>query len=239
MRIKLTQKLNTPLSLPISYHHILQGIIYNAIQNVPGYETLHDEGYEYGKRRFKMFTFSEIFGRYRIKGDKIIFTDKVTFWISSPDDRLIMGLSEVFGTQGITWGNKLADNVYIEVLDVKDIGDEICIKMLSPICVYSTDVKTREINYLSPDKSKFEELISDNFRRKYEAFTGNAPTGAISIKPVMVLPKDMKVVKFIKTRYECWTGEYTLCGNPEYLRFLHDSGIGGKNSEGFGMFEII
>ena len=33
-------------------------------------------------------------------------------------------------------------------------------------------------------------------------------------------------------------GEYELIGEPKYLDFLYQTGLGSKNAQGFGMFEV-
>ena len=36
-----------------------------------------------------------------------------------------------------------------------------------------------------------------------------------------------------------WYGEYYLVGKRKYLDFLYQTGLGSKNSQGFGMFDVI
>ena len=36
-----------------------------------------------------------------------------------------------------------------------------------------------------------------------------------------------------------WYGKYLISGKRKYLDFLYQAGLGSKNSQGFGMFEII
>ena len=48
----------------------------------------------------------------------------------------------------------------------------------------------------------------------------------------------------LQTQYQLfmhhnWKGIYELSGKSEYLNFLYDVGIGAKNSQGFGMFDVM
>ena len=36
-----------------------------------------------------------------------------------------------------------------------------------------------------------------------------------------------------------YSGTYELFGERKYLDFLYQTGLGSKNSQGFGMFEIM
>ncbi|MBC7189418.1 hypothetical protein H5U35_04285, partial [Candidatus Aerophobetes bacterium] len=36
-----------------------------------------------------------------------------------------------------------------------------------------------------------------------------------------------------------WMGTYRLEGNPELIKFSYDAGLGAKNSQGFGMYEVV
>lgn len=81
MQLFITHKLDTPLLLPLGYHHILQSVLYRTLEENPVYSKfLHDSGYDKGGRSFKLFTFSLLQGRYTIQGKSIIFTeqDKLT-----------------------------------------------------------------------------------------------------------------------------------------------------------------
>ena len=56
MQLIITHKTEPELVLPINYHHILQSIIFKAIEKTPEYEkNIHDYGYENGKRIYKLF----------------------------------------------------------------------------------------------------------------------------------------------------------------------------------------
>jgi len=69
---------NTPLTLPINYLHILQGIIYHSLDDKKFGSKLHDSGLtDIGN--YKFFTFSSLCGKHFIKDKEIIFTDKIFF----------------------------------------------------------------------------------------------------------------------------------------------------------------
>ncbi len=56
------------LKLPIHYNHILQGFIYKNIFDDNFREFLHEKGFETDGKKFKLFTFSQLYGDYILTG---------------------------------------------------------------------------------------------------------------------------------------------------------------------------
>ena len=54
------------IALPKSYNHILQAFFYRNMDLLLS-KFLHDIGFPYGKRRFKLFTFSKVIGKLQEK----------------------------------------------------------------------------------------------------------------------------------------------------------------------------
>lgn len=42
-----------------------------------------------------------------------------------------------------------------------------------------------------------------------------------------------------KTLIKGWVGRYKLSGDKELLKFALNTGLGGRNTQGFGMIEIV
>ncbi|MBX6764787.1 MAG: CRISPR-associated endoribonuclease Cas6, partial [Rubrobacteraceae bacterium] len=60
-----------------------------------------------------------------------------------------------------------------------------------------------------------------------------------SIRPYQVRSADQKVLRFKGTVVKGWMGLYELRMPRPYLQLAYDTGLGSKNSAGFGMFEVI
>lgn len=239
MQLRVLHKLNTPLVLPISYHHILQSIIYRTLESTPEYsDFLHNRGYASENRSFKLFTFGAIKGKYRIDREKIFFEDEVSYEIRSIEPKMLILLKQQFETQGITYLSQHYDNVVAVLGDKNCDSSEIRIKMLSPICIYSTseDGKTK---FYSPEDLEFAQKVNENFRNKYRAYTGIEADADVEIQLERLHPKDKYVTKYKGFYIIAWKGHYILKGKSKYLDFLYQTGLGGKNSQGFGMFQII
>jgi CRISPR-associated endoribonuclease Cas6 len=68
MRLRIVLNSSNSIKLPKAYNHLLQGFIYKLIDNDLS-KFLHTQGYRYGKRSFKLFCFSRLFGKFKIFDD--------------------------------------------------------------------------------------------------------------------------------------------------------------------------
>ncbi len=241
MQMLVKIPLEIPLDLPINYHHIIQGIIYNNLKSKEAYSRfLHDEGFSYGERKFKLFTFSLLQGKYEVADKRIIFRDQVSFKVSSPNNYMIISLADALKEQGIYFKDRHIQNLEIYLFDKTIEYRSVYVRMLSPICLYSTEQENGYTNYCSPENAEeFSKLAASNFIRKYYSYYGIYPQGYIHLEPVQVTKKDKYVTKYLQSTIVGWKGIYRLSGERKYLDFLYQTGLGGKNSQGFGMWDTI
>ena len=240
MQLMIEMKFDDKLVLPIGHHHILQSMIYHNLKSYPEYSRyLHDLGYSEKNRQFKMFTFGPLRGRYQIQNKEISFTDTIKIEIRSPEPKMIRILGESVRENGVTFGSNRSIWIRTKLDDKTVEQDKIHIRMLSPITVRSTDPLTKKTTFYNPDDPEFSSKLNDNFTRKYKAFYGVEPTGSISIEPVRITVRDRYVTKYQGFFIFGWLGDYVLTGERKYLDFLYQTGLGEKNAQGFGMFEIM
>lgn len=236
MQLKIYINLNKELTLPINYSHILQGIIYSALSDDLRYQKLlHNVGLN--GSNYKLFTFSSLCGKHSIYNKTITFSEKIFLEIRSVDSYFIFLLYEHFKSNGITFGS---ENFSVDLkLENKIIRDNcINVKMNSPICI-TKKAENDKVIFLSPQDKDFEEYINNNFYNKYMSYYNTVPFSNIEITNTAISHSD-KVVTTLKGIYITgWKGNYILNGSPDYLTFLYNCGIGNKNSQGFGLFELI
>ena len=240
MQLVIHIGLERPLTLPLNYNHIVQSIIYRAIGSMPDYgDFLHNKGYSVYKRQYRMFQFSQLSGDYYIQDRKIIFRSYIVFEVRSPEPLLIRLLGEYFWNHGVRFGETVCRDIQMELYDYTVEESKLQIRMKSPMTVYSTDCETGRIYYYNPGEEEFYQGLKENFFRKYWAYYGVEPTAVLEIQK-----KENKLPKKFVTRYQgsyitAWYGTYELSGERKYLDFLYQVGLGSKNSQGFGMFEIL
>ena len=114
----------------------------------------------------------------------------------------------------------------------------IKVKTLSPITVYET-ADDGYTTYFSPDDEKFYNAIINNAKRKWLSFSKDSTNFDFSITPSENAWSVKRVTQFKDTFITAWHGEFYLNGNVEILNFIYNTGLGSKNSQGFGMFEAI
>ena len=105
--------------------------------------------------------------------------------------------------------------------------------------VFDTDKNSGKTYYYSPDEQEFYDSVYYNFLRKYCAYTGIEAIERIELYPLRISEKDKYVTKYKDFYITAWLGEYVLSGPRKYLDFLYQTGLGSKNAQGFGMFEVV
>ncbi|MEM2939792.1 MAG: CRISPR-associated endoribonuclease Cas6, partial [Candidatus Bathyarchaeia archaeon] len=126
------------VSLPQHYNHLVQAAIYRSIS--PSLSLfLHEKGFTYGKRAFKMFTFSRLLGKNRREGETLLFEGEIALHLSSPIERFIKDIANTMVRHGLfKIGTKELSVVELKFHKEPKIAGEMRIKTLSPITIYST-----------------------------------------------------------------------------------------------------
>ena len=226
--------------LPLDYNYHLQGFLYNGVSPELA-SFLHDKGFEYEKRSFRMFTFSKLMGKYEIKDGTITFTMPVRLVISSPLDRFV---SELANTMLTSKELKLCgEDITVEeisVLERPEIKSRMRIRLVTPLVAYSTLLTPegrKKTYYYNPLEPEFAEIIDGNMRKKYQAFYGKEPRARkLSLKPERF---NERIVKYRDNVIKGYTGTFLIDGNRRLLELAYDCGLGSKNSQGFGMFNVL
>ena len=78
-----------------------------------------------------------------------------------------------------------------------------------------------------------------NFYRKYQAYYGIAPYKPLDISKNEGVKTRKIVIRYQNSYVTAWFVQLNLAGERRYLDFLYQTGLGAKNSQGFGMFEIV
>ena len=242
MQLYIRHTLNKPLVLPINYNYILQSALFKAMKNSTNInDFVHDSGFEYKNRTYKLFTFSMLSGRYKIEGKQIIFYDEVSFEVRSTESIILRSIKENLENNGITYMEQHYDVEIVRISDYEVELDEITIRMKTPICIHETyeEDGVSKTYYYSPFDEDFERRICENFENKYESYTMKKPDTKITIEPLEITKRDKVVTKYKGIYISAWKGVYKIKGKRKYLDFLYQVGLGEKNSQGFGMFDVI
>ncbi len=243
MHITLNFMPEGAFEIPLHYNHILQGVIYSAVEpRLAAF--LHDRGFISNGRSFKLFTFSRLNGRFEINKEKgsIRFLDEISMTISSPVSEFCNSVANGMLTK--RWldfgGNRVeAKNMIVRQHMVDK--QQVRIKSLSPIVVYSTLLRPdgrKYTCYFQPGEPDYNRLISGNLRKKYEAYYNEeAPAEDVKVEKLGQL--NMHVMNYKKTVIKGYSGKLLLTGPSGLLQMAIDAGLGSKNSQGFGCVEVV
>ncbi|WP_417095932.1 CRISPR-associated endoribonuclease Cas6 [Gemmiger formicilis] len=222
--------------LPIAYQQLTQGALYAAWRG--SYPQLHDDGFDGDGQIFRLFTFGPLEGRYRVQGNEITFTDLVRLEVRSPVEDLLYAL-----------GKSLTKNSALRlgrcVLPLRDLRSEdhywfaapLPVRMVSPLTLHKSlpGGKTR---FLCPDDDAFAAQLIANTAHKLAACRSTADP-SVTLCPMGTRLPRKRVTQFKGIYLTGWEGDFLLDGDPETLCLLYQTGLGDRNSQGFGMFRLL
>jgi len=236
-----------PVSIPVQYGHLLQGLIYRQMDNPALRSFLHEHGFALEKRRFKLFTFSRLMAEevtYERSSSRLLLTPPLRLMICSPVPFILQEL----GTGFLREGQVRLGAAHLEVKEMATAAPKvkqgfIRVQMLSPVVVYSTlaGVDGRHYTYYySPFETRFIELVANNLAKKHLLVYGRPVSlDGFDIRPARVGDRDLKVTYYKETVVKGWMGQYELRGDPDLLQVALDAGLGAKNSQGYGCCDLV
>ena len=235
--MQLHLELSGSISLPLSYRHYIQSMFYDILRTDPDYATaLHDGGDDEQNRRFKLFTFGQLEGSYRIADRRILFPQGAKLEIRSIHDKLLLLLfrSLTTGTQ-LRLGSSVVSVSQVTMTNTVITADTVVIRTCSPIVAYITQ-EDRHTRFFSPEEPEFYTLVITNARRKWQTYQGADRDFELTLSPAEGSRFRKQVTTYKSTRITAWDGQFILRGTPELLNLLYHTGLGAKSSQGFGMF---
>ncbi|MFZ7103601.1 MAG: CRISPR-associated endoribonuclease Cas6 [Peptococcaceae bacterium] len=242
MRLEIFFKADKPIPLPIDYNHIVQSMLYHNISPELAV-LLHDQGFQYGGRKFKLFTFSKIMGEYRFAeaAREIVFSERFSLIVTSPLAEFCQQLGNYMMLQEKV--RLLKHFVKVEKLNITTTEiDEprACFTTLSPITIYSTFAKPgggKYTCYFEPGEKEFVTQLEANLRKKYYLlYEKEAPAIPVCMD-FQGRPK-RHIIKYKDFMIKGYSGKFTLHGPAELLQLALEAGVGSKNSQGFGCLKL-
>lgn len=228
------------LILPVNYSNMIQGMIYSLISDDSAYaEAVHDHGFQFEERKYKLFTFGSLKGRSRYADKKLYFNSDLQLEIRFVDDHMAeLAFRHLQKQPVVRVGSGYLNVISFQISETMILQDQLIIRMAAPLTIHSTE-ENGHTHYYSPDEPEFRELIIQNIYKKYLAAYRKQYIGVLDIVPVNVKPSDKIVTSFKGIMITGWKGDFCITADRELLKFLYYAGLGDRNSQGFGMFEII
>ncbi len=198
----------------------------------------HDIGFINEQKKFKLFVFSDLFGKYRLENKRLYYDDKFYFYISSIDDNFMTDIYNFLSlNQTVVMDKQIIHIKSIKIINTPIIKkqQDIWLKTLSPITVYrKIGDKTK---FYSPSDVEFTELIVKNLYNKIVAY--NYPVDNVTfeitdyrnVKEKMVIYKNCYYLSY-RLQMKC-----NICSDA--FAFLYNAGVSSKGSCGFGMIDVV
>ena len=242
MRIRLTFEFEGKILLPLNYNHIIQASILNWIDDEEYQKHIHDIGYTLEKRNYKLYVFSRMEGKFKIikETKQIEFDSGCTLDISAIDEKLLMLIIQGTFKNNLRIGR---NNVTVKSIMKREFEPEriMRVRTKSPITVYSTVKENDQTKtlYYTPHQEEFYEKIRLNIMHKYESYFGNKYDGDFEIKLLNEKSVKEKVIKYKNFVIKGYEGEFLIQGSSKIKELIYNTGLGSKNSQGFGMIDYF
>ncbi len=247
MKVRLTFLADDKIVLKKGYFSSVQGLIYNLLDEVSR-NWLHEEGFRYKKRFFKLFVFSEIMEKGVLSRSKneFLFPRKISIFVASPVNWILEqvvknGIMEEY----LTLGENKVRLIEVETGKDPDISEgKVEIRTLSPIEVHSTlshlkDTARKKTYFYNPTEEEFSLLINENLKKKWEVFYKEVCPYNLKIFPSDDGKFKKRVIILKNNPINGWKGRFYLEGDIPLMKFAFNVGLGSHNSLGFGFIEKI
>lgn len=265
MRLNFYLKSTGESHLPLNYNYFLSSAVYNLLRfGKPEFSKfLHDKGYKFQGRSFKLFTFSLHFKKFSIDKDKIILlSPDVSLLISSPIiEEFLKGMvigafrQKEFTLKALN--NELNFSIeQIEETPEPVFEERMKFTLLTPLVLstHETDSSKNSQYFIrfSDDINMINRIFNNNLKTKYKIVNGKEYEGDDLIFQWdrdyinRMLSKNKRIIKktaiYSKNNIIYIIGNqapFSLCGDPELIKIGYQAGFGEKNSMGFGMAKAV
>ena len=246
--------------IPIHYNYWLQAILYR-VMDIETAEQVHDQGFEGEGRIFRLFTFSQLRGRYELSPDKksIRFPAECQWIVASPIDWILGSIAGgLLRKPVIKIGPTSAEITEVRVEHPTVQGERLRVRTVSPVVAYSTMLKgdgQKYTVYLHPGEPEFRRIVHENLRKKLESAyrLRRAVNSRRSIQgpllPSSIATNELRlrtlntphlhILEYKGGVIKGYSGSLELSGPTELLQIALDAGLGSKNAQGFGCLEVI
>lgn len=224
--------------LPYDYQYWFQAFLYN-LNNKDFGNFLHNVGYQYENRTFRLFSFSRILEKpKRILRDKKCFQfgKQVSWIISTINNPFTQSLLQSIWKSNYRLGRYNVTVTQLCVLEDMEQTSSVVVRAMSPVTIYSTIALpqgSKRTIYYHPKEKEFSQLICKNLIKKYTAYYQKLPDS--SELKVQTLGKVREVVSYYKKfMIKGYLADFQLEGSQELIEMALCTGVGSKNSQGYG-----
>lgn len=265
MQFKITlQVLDKNPLLSLNYQYELSSWVFKMIEKSDNAfsKFLHNQGYQVGNKRFKLFTFSNLYvpnfeiidDRMKIRGDEISF--HISFYVDQGAEALIKSL---FAQETFSLGDRITQvKLQVKEIQLQDLAISkkgIRLKTLSPMVISMPQERGNGKfipKYLHPreDAQDFERIFWQNLKDKYqsavdaglaEPMNWEEPVGKFLLEEGRIKSRLIRIKAHTpqETKVKGYMFNFRLEAPKELIRLGILAGFGEKGSQGFGATRIL
>lgn len=226
-------------TIEANYKSMIQGAIYKTFGEDQKIQVLHDQGQRVDNRPFKLFVFSDLIGQaiFEPKDKTLHFLTNGYLLIDAYDQNLIERIYHYLLKETyFQIGKNLIQIKEITILNLtfNHKQKEVVFKTISPVIINRT--MNKKIIYLDPKEDDYLESIYQNLYKKW--MTIDILSSEFVCPQIQIISSKRKSVYFRKVFY---IGYDLIIKVSELTDSVYNimlkTGIGSKNSLGFGMLE--
>ena len=258
MRLLLTLHHRRNQVLPINYQYLISAWVYQTLSNADEkYATqLHQHGYDFGGKQYKLFTFSGLHPRWfdiNKKAKTFILSQaptrlELSFHIDEAIQHFVIGL---FKDQqfSLSSGSFHADFEVsgIQILPKPVFHNSMQFRLMTPLCISRKVEGTKHAVFQSPENEGYVELLLKNLLRKQQA-TFQQTVGVAQNTVEIDFPYSFELLTKPKSKLFTIKGiqirgflfDFEIRAPAELLTLGFFAGFGEKNSSlGMGMVMVL
>lgn len=222
-------------TLPIAYNQLVQGMLYSCWRE--SHPEVHGTA---GERHVSRFTFGPIEGGVTpdSRSKTVQLQGTASIEVRSPSEELIDELATKLASRGtVRIGAHELELVNLESRDRLIFPERSLVCMRAPVVAYRTVDEYGHTQPFSPADPEWHEIVAANAEQKLWEL-GLEPQRELQIVP-MDRTLHKCVTRFKGTYITGWKGDLIVSADSQTMATLWCLGLGSKNSDGFGMFDII
>lgn len=257
MRLELTLNHQPNQVLPINYQYLISSWIYHTLgsANAKFSAQLHNEGFGFGGKKYKLFTFSDLQPAWYDlnKRDKTFILAKsptklqLSFFVDEALQHFVVGL---FKDQrfSLTSGRYRADFEVssAEVLPKPDFSETMRFRLVKPLCLSRNTEDEKHAQFLSPIEEDYAERLIRNLMGKQKAISITTLPDSVTDRYTLDFPYHFKLLSGMKEKLYTIKGidvkgyvfDFELRAPVELMELGWYGGFGERNS-GVGMGMVL
>lgn len=227
----LTLSSEAPVRLPLARCGVLQGAFYRLLAADEALAAaVHDKPHG-REKQYKFFSFSDLHGHSHTEGKTLVLSGDVSWTLRFADERLAVAVRRTLATDPtVTLGEHRLTVTDVRAEDTAVTADAASWTADTPVLYYRTD-ESGFSTYFSPTDPAFCAGLERGAARKYAAFFGTEPP---AVRITLAGEPRKCVTRYKHSTITGYYAAFSVAAAPSVLTFLYETGLGAKNSMGFG-----